>query len=76
LHQRFDEGVRSLKVQFLPFQRDDFYPICWHLNAGLNLIGGYAKTPEYKEWLGGRFDASAFDLAAINEQLAKANRWK
>jgi hypothetical protein len=31
---------------------------------------------EYKEWLGGHFDASAFDLAVINEQLAKVNRWK
>lgn len=31
---------------------------------------------EYKEWLGGHFDANAFDLAVVNKQLAKTKLWQ
>ena len=31
---------------------------------------------EYKEWLGGYFDANEFDLQAINASLAQPNLWQ
>jgi hypothetical protein len=31
---------------------------------------------EYKEWLGGYYDANAFDLAEVNERLADARLWQ
>ena len=36
---------------------------------------GY-RYREYKEWLGGYFDANAFDLEAINASLAQPNLWR
>lgn len=31
---------------------------------------------EYKEWLGGYYDANALDLAEVNEQLADTRLWQ
>ena len=31
---------------------------------------------EYKEWLGGYYDANAFDLDEVNEQLAETKLWQ
>jgi hypothetical protein len=31
---------------------------------------------EYKEWLGGYYDANASDLAEVNERLADARLWQ
>ena len=36
---------------------------------------GY-RYREYKEWLGGYFDANEFDLKAINASLAQPNLWQ
>jgi hypothetical protein len=35
-----------------------------------------AAYREYKEWLGEHYNASAFDLAEVNRQLAKTNLWQ
>jgi hypothetical protein len=30
----------------------------------------------YGDWLGGYYDANAFDLAEVNEQLAETKLWQ
>ena len=34
-----------------------------------------SRYREYKESLGGYYDANAFDLAEVNEQLAETRLW-